>query len=318
MLARCARCHQTFATETFGVQKCPHCGAEIHLADPSAPQAPPPAPPPAGPPGWGAAPPPPVGWGPLPPSPPPPPSPGWAPLPPGMGQPPAGEQSAPFAERARLGFFHAFAETLKLAALEPARFFRQVRLGQSGSAVLFGVVAFTVGRLVESVFGYLTSAATAGYMQQVLSRLPHGERSIPPQLLELGQITSLGALLVNAVASPLLGLVLVYLSAGIFHLLLSLFRGAPRGFEGTLTVVGYASGIYILHVVPGCGGLVAWIWFAVLAITGLAEAHRVPHWKAGLAVLLPVVLLFLCGCFAALAVGAAMFGAAQGGAATSL
>ena len=26
MLARCARCQNTFTTETYGLQRCPHCG----------------------------------------------------------------------------------------------------------------------------------------------------------------------------------------------------------------------------------------------------------------------------------------------------
>jgi hypothetical protein len=37
MLARCAFCQKTFDTDRFGVQPCPHCGQQVHLADPSAP-----------------------------------------------------------------------------------------------------------------------------------------------------------------------------------------------------------------------------------------------------------------------------------------
>ena len=38
MIARCARCQGTFQTDTFGRQRCPHCGAELLLADPNAPR----------------------------------------------------------------------------------------------------------------------------------------------------------------------------------------------------------------------------------------------------------------------------------------
>jgi glycerol-3-phosphate acyltransferase PlsY len=44
--------------------------------------------------------------------------------------------------------------------------------------------------------------------------------------------------------------------------------GAPRGFDSTLTVVGYAAGIGILQAVPMCGGLIALVWFAVAVIIG--------------------------------------------------
>ncbi|MGB8932553.1 MAG: YIP1 family protein, partial [Anaeromyxobacteraceae bacterium] len=61
MLARCARCQGTFQADRFGVQTCPHCGGEVLLSDPNAPQqgvgdpatpaggAPPPAAPPSAP-----------------------------------------------------------------------------------------------------------------------------------------------------------------------------------------------------------------------------------------------------------------------------
>ncbi|HQR29707.1 MAG TPA: YIP1 family protein, partial [Anaeromyxobacteraceae bacterium] len=49
MLARCAYCQKTFETARFGVQSCPHCGQQVHLADPAGaaptePVAPPPSP----------------------------------------------------------------------------------------------------------------------------------------------------------------------------------------------------------------------------------------------------------------------------------
>ena len=128
MIARCARCQQTFSTDRFGVLTCPHCGGQVLLAEPGAPGAgaPPPPPPEAA----AGGPPPPAGG-------PPPgwagPPPGWAP-PPG-GPPPPGEESAPFARRKELGFFAAYFRTWKRAALEPAAFFRSVRIGESGSAV---------------------------------------------------------------------------------------------------------------------------------------------------------------------------------------
>src|SRR4051812_1137468 len=112
MLARCARCQSTFTTEKYGIQTCPNCGSEIHLADPNAPN-PPPAPPsaPEGGGAWGSAPPPAGG---------PPGEPPGGPT--GGGGPggPSDGESAPFARRQQLGFFPALVETWKLASLEPA------------------------------------------------------------------------------------------------------------------------------------------------------------------------------------------------------
>lgn len=295
MRARCFRCQAVFDTDRFGTQNCPSCGAEIYLPDPSAappapsvepePAAPIPAPGTGGP-GWGA---PPQGWT----SPPPGPAPGWGPVAPGAVPPPA-EQDAPFAERGRHGFFRAFAETWKLAAVEPARFFRQVRVSRTGSAVLFGVLALTVGNWVSLVFGYLTASATMNVVGQITRRMDGRVDTLP--FTQFVQAMTLRSVVGQAVATPIMALIAVYLTAAVFHLLLLVVRGAPRGFDATLTVVGYASGIFLLRALPICGGLIAMVWFAVSAIQGLGEAQRVGNGKAAFAVLMPIVLAFLCFC----------------------
>lgn len=305
MRARCFRCQQTFETERFGTQTCPHCGAEVYLPDPGAP--PPGAPPPpsaqqppelppaaAGGAGWGAPPP---GW-----SAPAGPPPGWGPVPPGAVPPPA-EQPAPFAERARRGFLPSYAQTWKLAALEPVRFFRQVRLTDTGSAVLFGAIAVTIGNWVALVLSYLSANATMGFVAQLTRRM-HGRVDTLPLLQAVGGLTA-RSLAAQLVATPLLAVAGLYLTAGLFHLLLLVVRGAGRGFPATLTVVGYASGIMLLRALPVCGGVVALVWFIVAAVHGLSEAQRCGSGKATFAVLGPIVLLCLCACLAGIVAGVA-------------
>jgi len=325
MIARCARCQQTFTTEHFGTQKCPHCGAEIHLADPAAPRPPPapPGPPPAAPPAWGAppAPPPGGGWGAPPPPPPPwsgagapppggfgplPPGPspsGWGPLPPGTAPPSseAPEQPSPFADRQRIGLVQAWIQTWKLAALEPARFFRLVRVDQTGAALLFGVIGASIGTIVSGIFSFFSVNAALGAMGPFLEKLR--EQGLDPELLQrfAGAATGV-SLLAQILLAPLIAFVAIYVASAIFHLVLLLVKGAPRGFSATLTVVAYAYGIFVLTALPMCGGLVAVVWFTVAAIIGLAEAHRSPTWKGALAVFSPLLLLCLCGCIAGIAI----------------
>jgi len=330
MIARCARCQQTFPTETFGTQKCPHCGAEIHLADPAAPRppaAPPPRPtaqpPPAAPPpawgappppaggGWGAPPPPPPPWGgagapppggfgPLPPGPPPS---GWGPLPPGA-VPPSSEaphQPSPFADRQRLGLVQAWIQTWKLVALEPARFFRLVRVDQTGAALLFGVIGASIGAVVSGVFSFFSVNAALGAMQPFLEKLR--EQGVDPELLQrfAGGATGV-SLLAQILLAPLFSFVAIYVASALFHAVLLLVKGAPRGFSATLTVVAHAYGIFLLTALPMCGGLVALVWFTVAAIIGLAEAHRSATWKGARAVFSPLLLLCLCACIAGIAI----------------
>ncbi|HEY6100871.1 MAG TPA: YIP1 family protein [Anaeromyxobacter sp.] len=314
MLARCARCQGTFTTDRYGIQVCPHCGSEVLLTDPNAaaPPAPPPAPaaeppreaappPTAGPPPGGSGPPP--GWGPPPPGWPPPGA--WGAPPP----PPPPEAPAPFAERKRLGFFASFYETWKLVAGQPSAFFRRVRVDRPGSAVLFAVIAATLASWVSSFFAFATSSAAAGRTREALERLPPQFEQWRRMVEALATQMTPADLVGRMVAAPVFVLAAIYVVSGVVHLLLLLFRGAPRGFGATLTAAGYAGGLSLVGVVPACGGFIGAIWVLVVLVIGLGETQRCGTGKATAAVLLPGLLL--CGC--ACAAGVAAFLAAMSG-----
>ena len=325
MLARCARCQGTFTTATFGLQTCPHCGSELMLADPSGATPPPPAPPPGeppvqppppgsgeppaaappappGPPGGAAPPPPPPGF------PPPPPS-GWGPLHP--PPPPAwSELPSPFAERATRGFFASFFETFKLVGTQPADFFRRVRIDQTGAALLFGVIGSTIGSWASVLFSAVTRAATVSQLQARISELPpEAARFLEQLAVTVEKLSSPAATAVQLVLAPLLSILGIYLSAGIIHLVLRLFKGSTRGFDATLTVVAYASGLYLVAAIPQCGGLIAMVWYLAVLIIGLGEAQRCGSGKAALAVFAPIILLCLCCCGLGMIGGAGAFAA---------
>jgi hypothetical protein len=304
MIARCARCQGTFTTDRFGHQTCPHCGSELLLSDPNAPQpgagpqgAPPPeAPPPqpAPPPAGGLPPPPPPpaggygppsgGWG-------SPPGGGWGPPPPASGSGP--DLPSPFAERATRGFFGGFFETWKLVATQPQQFFRRVRIDQTGTAVLFGLIASVAGTIVAGLYNYLSGQQAMATMQELVDKMPEDQARFLRAYVEL---FSGGAALAQIVISPIVTLVFMYVAAAILHLLLMLFRGAKRPFDATLTAVAYANGLNLLLAVPGCGGLLALVWGLVVLVVGLGEIQRCGSGKAAAAVLTPAALVCLCCC----------------------
>jgi len=195
----------------------------------------------------------------------------------------------------------AWIQTWKLVALEPARFFRLVRADQTGAALLFGVIGASIGTIVSGIFSFFSVNAALGAMGPFLEKLR--EQGMDPELLQrfAGGATGI-SLLAQIVLAPLIAFVAIYVASAIFHVVLLLVKGAPRRFSGTLTVVAYAYGIYVLTALPMCGGLVAVVWFTVAAIVGLAELHRSPTWKSALAVFSPLLLLCLCGCAAGIAI----------------
>jgi hypothetical protein len=314
MIARCARCQGTFTTDRFGLQRCPHCGAELMLADPNAPpagvEAPAaPQPPPGGPsaseapPGSGGAEPPagpPSGAEGPPAGPPPPPSGGgFVPPPPSGAAWP--ELPSPFADRGRRGFLAGFFETWKLVATQPAQFFRRVRIDQTGAAVLFGVVASTVGNVAAALYAFLSGQQAIAALEQVVKSMPEEQARFVRLYM---QGLSGGGTIAQAVAAPLLALIGIYVGAAILHLLLMLFRGSNRGFDATLTAVAYASGLNLLLAVPGCGGLVAGVWGLVALIIGLGEVQRCGTGKSAAAVLAPAVAACVLCCCVVFGIGA--------------
>jgi hypothetical protein len=223
------------------------------------------------------------------------------------------ELAAPFADRARLGFFPSLLETLKLVALRPAEFFRRVRVDQTGSAVLLGTITGTVGSILATLY-QLASRST------ILQQLREPPSGAPPEALKFYEqmastmelLLSDTAILVQVALAPLFALLGIYLMAGLVHLALLLFRGAPRGFQATLTVVGYAHGLFLLLALPSCGGLVALVWSLVATIIGVGEAQRCGPGKAAAAVFSPLVLFCLCACAIGVAVAVGMVGAMGG------
>lgn len=298
MLARCARCQGTFSTDRYGRQTCPHCGAELILpAPPGTPEpaeAPPSEPPRGAAPAAGEPPPPAPpgpsggGFGPPrePPLPPPPPGGGW-------GAPPAPGLPSPFADRGRTGFLAGFFQTWKLVATQPEPFFARVRSDQPWSAILFGVLASTVGNAMASLYAWLTGQQALVALEQMIAKMPEDQARIA-RIYE--QALTAEALLTQAVAAPLVTFVLIYVVAAIVHLLLVLFRGANRGFDATVTAVAHASGLLLLLAVPGCGALLAGVWGLVSLVIGLGAIQRCGSGKAAAAVLAPLVLVCVCCC----------------------
>ena len=278
MLARCAFCQKPFDTDRFGVQPCPHCGQQVHLADPNAPAQTQPAPPPAAPPQG---------------------------YPPGFQGPGAtwavGEADAPFVHRASQGWMATSVSTWKLACLQPGEFFRSVKVGAPGSAVLFGVIAMTLASWFQTLYGALMGAATRGMIEDVLRQVPQGSQFQDTWMVQWMSGATVVGTLAQLVAAPFISAIWILLWAGVYHVALLVLGAASRGFEATLTVVGYASGAMLVGAapVPGLANLVGAVWFAFAAAAGFREAQRTTTGKAWTALLLPYLAACACCCAAA-------------------
>lgn len=170
----------------------------------------------------------------------------------------------------------AFGQTWRGATFDPSAFFRRVpRDRGTGPALLYyliiGVLVAGVGLFWESLSlftGQVEDSALAAEM---------GFEAISP--------------LTGFLLTPAILVVVLYMSAGITHVVLAVLGGARHGFGTTLRVFCYAYSPGLFGIVPILGGIVGSVWMVVLLIIGLREAHQADGWKAAVAVLLPFALL---------------------------
>src|SRR5207244_8264875 len=79
----------------------------------------------------------------------------------------------------------------------------------------------------------------------------------------------------TALFAPVLIVCAVLVSGAIHHVMLIIVGGAKSGFVATMRVVCYSQAPQVLQLLPGCGVVLAGVGSLLLAMQGLAVAHRI-------------------------------------------
>jgi hypothetical protein len=203
----------------------------------------------------------------------------------------------PWEERETRGLVPSFFDTLGLFVTRPAEAWGRVREGgDSASPILFGTAICWL------------SMAVQGILQRFIA-VPVLPEFFQRRFGTMGRFGGAG-LVVRLIVAPFAIALALFLGAAILHLccmLVGALQNSRSGFEGTLRAVCYSEASSIASIVPFVGGLVAVVWWIVLAVQGVERLHRTTSGKAVAAVLIPAVVC--CGglILIALAVGAALF-----------
>ncbi len=97
----------------------------------------------------------------------------------------------------------------------------------------------------------------------------------------------------SIILTPILVAIGLFIIAGLFQLLvLLLVRPANAGFEATFRVVSYASVVQLISWIPIVNFL-AYVYFVILSVFGIREAHSTSTGTAAIVVLIPVGVLLL-------------------------
>ncbi|HLP47808.1 MAG TPA: YIP1 family protein [Candidatus Kapabacteria bacterium] len=186
-------------------------------------------------------------------------------------------------------FIAGLLETMKLVLFQPTHFFKNYRMdGPIGRPVLFAVMIGWTTAIISAIWGTIVNKSIFNYFQE---HMPEIEGIDWEKLTAGGGSADFALTLILAPVFILIGLFII---AGIYHLFLTLVKGANKNFETTFNVVSYGMVSRIAEIIPVCGSGIAWIFGLALAIIGLAEAHKTTSGKAAFAVLVPILLCCLC------------------------
>jgi hypothetical protein len=207
--------------------------------------------------------------------------------PPGTSGPPPRASGTAAAEFDYRDPVQTFIATVQAVVLRPVDFFRSISpQGDFLNPLIFAVICYEISAILGGIIA-----------------------------LALGS-QGFGGFLVDIILAPIGVAILLFIGAGIIHLLVMLIVGTPNaGYEGTFRVGAYIAVTQLvawLSAIPILGILVALLIFfytIFLGVVGIREMHSTTTGKAALVILIPVVVAFLIVLVLALVIGAVIWGA---------
>lgn len=184
----------------------------------------------------------------------------------------------------------SFVATVRRLVVEPVAFFRGMnRQGDFVNPLVFALICWEISAIISGLLGVLGSLVGLGARG--------GGEAI------VGFFASL-------ILTPILAVVVLFIAAGIIHLLVMLIvRPMGTGFETTFRAIAYANVTALVSWIPILGALVGTLWYVVLSVLGVRESHATSTGKAVAIVLIPAAVVLLILLVLAAVIGAVIFGA---------
>jgi hypothetical protein len=206
------------------------------------------------------------------------------------------------------GFFARWWGTTKAVMFDTRRFYAGASQNEDPwPAVTYSTLSAALGGLgigltvavIYLIFGGIGAIAAS-------SSGRHGSSSGTAGAMAIMGAMGMAAVIIYPILSAMGGFIGPWISGGIYHVTLMLFKGANRPYMSTVRVVGYGHASYLWIMVPVFGYMIGWLPAAIFAImaavVGLDETHKCGTGKAvGAVFLIPGILtLCCCGAYATL------------------
>ncbi len=174
----------------------------------------------------------------------------------------------------------SFISTVQRVVLQPADFYRGIlRRGDFLNPLIFAIICYEVSAILGGLIA-----------------LAFGNRGF-------------GGLIGSIILAPIGAAIVLFIGAGILHLLVMVIVGSRNsGYEATFRVAAYTSVVNLVSWIPFIGWIAS-LYGIYLAVVGIREVHTTTTGKAALVVLIPVAVLLFIFLVLAIVVGVAIFNA---------
>src|SRR5215212_9557708 len=169
----------------------------------------------------------------------------------------------------------SFVSTVQNVVLRPADFFRGIlRQGDFINPLIFAIICYEVSAILGGIIGL--AFRSQGF----------------------------GGFIGGIILAPIGTAIVLFIGAGILHLLVMVIVGSRNsGYEATFRVGAYAAVTSLVSWIPFIGWILS-LYGIYLAIVGIREVHGTTTGKAALVVLIPAAVVLL---LVFLVIGAAAF-----------
>ncbi len=196
-------------------------------------------------------------------------------------------------EDKNLSIFEKFWKTFTESVFNPTEFFKKMPpKGDIFMPLLYAVIWVVIAQLIGFFYFKIFGSSFIEYIKHFMEM----------QGIPMDEAFNMDAIYLQGVAQlfmiPFLYMLMLFVIAGILHVLLLIFGAGKQGYIATFRTIAYSQGSAVFNIIPLMGSMIATIWGIVLQVIGFKEAHRTTYGKVVLAIIvIPFVLCVFCCIF---------------------
>jgi len=167
--------------------------------------------------------------------------------------------------------------TAKSVLTQPASFFAARKLEKGVKKAFWYFAAISLLEVFIAIVSFLIIGSSVNFVYKLAGVAPEGEQSFPQMLPVL-------------VFGYFFGLAFSFVSAGLLHLWIRLFRGKGNYSKTYQLFVYTHTPRALLSWIPVIGGLIAWVYGFVLLVIGAQIFHSISRRRAIVIFIIPFLL----------------------------